>query len=255
MPKLTLLQITQDILNDLDSDEVNSIDDTIESQQIAQIVKTVYYQLIDGKDWPHLHQLVQLDPPSTTAYPTRMKIPEDVVKIQWVKYNKRKDTDTKDKYLDITYLDTKDFLDYCNNRDSSASNVDTVVDINSGISILIKNDAAPLYYTSFDDEYIYFDSYDSNVDTTLQNSKTQCFGMIHPTFTLDDSFVPDLPIQAFSYLVAEAKATAFVMLKQTSNTKAEQHSLTQKRRISMEKWKLGGGITVPDYGRKRTKNG
>ena len=37
---MTLLDMVQDVLNDLDSDEVNDIDDTIEAQQIAQIIKS-----------------------------------------------------------------------------------------------------------------------------------------------------------------------------------------------------------------------
>lgn len=35
--KLTLLEIVQDILNSMDSDEVNTISETIESDQIAQM--------------------------------------------------------------------------------------------------------------------------------------------------------------------------------------------------------------------------
>jgi hypothetical protein len=31
MPKLTILDMTQDILSDMESDEVNSINDTVES--------------------------------------------------------------------------------------------------------------------------------------------------------------------------------------------------------------------------------
>ena len=249
MPKLTLLQLTQDILNDLDSDEVNSINDTIEAQQVAQIIKTTYYNIIDGKEWPHLKQLFQLTPSGDTTKPTQMIMPENMVYIEWIKYNKRKSTDTKDKYEDVLYMEPADFVGYCNVRDSSADNVEQVQDTDSGINLLVMNDRAPTYWTSFDDGNIYFDSYDSGVDTTLQNSKTQCFGLYHPSFTIADSFVPDLPVHAFSYLLNESKSTAFIMLKQTANNKAEQHSVSQRRRMSQEKWRHNGGIKFPDYGR------
>ena len=50
MPKRTLLYIVQDIANDLDTDTINSINDTEESLQIAQIVQTTYYEIINKRD-------------------------------------------------------------------------------------------------------------------------------------------------------------------------------------------------------------
>ncbi len=52
------------------------------------------------------------------------------------------------------------------------------------------------------------------MDTTLQTSKTLCYGQIIPTFTLEDSFIPDLDDTQFPLLLNEAKAIAFVELKQ-----------------------------------------
>lgn len=247
MPKLTLLEIVQDILNSLDSDEVDSINDTLEAQQVAQIVKTAYYNIIDGKDWANQYQLWQPSSSGTTTAPTKLKIPDTSIELLWIKYNKRTLSDTKDRYLGVTYKTPLEFLEILNNRDSSATNVDVITDV---VSLNIYNDIAPTYYTSFDDEYIIMDSYDGDVDSTLQNSKCQCYGKVQPTFTISDSFVPDLPIQAFSYLLNEAKSTAFVDLKQTTNPKADQHSISQRRRMSQDNWKLKKGITYPDYGRK-----
>ena len=46
MAKLTLLEMTQDIMSDMDSDEINSINDSVEALQVAQIIKTTYYNII-----------------------------------------------------------------------------------------------------------------------------------------------------------------------------------------------------------------
>lgn len=248
MAKLTVLEIVQDILNSMDSDEVNSINDTLEATQVAQIVKTTYYNIIDGKDYQHLYQLFQPDTSGVSATPTKVKLPQTVIDVRFVKYNKRTLTDTKDRVEKVTYKTPEEFLDIVNARNSAASNVTVVSDT---VSLNIFTDAAPTYYTSFDGEYLILDSYDSEVDSTIQSSKFQCYGRVRPTFTISDSFIPDLPEQMFSYLLNEAKATAFVDLKQTQNPKAEQHSLSQKRRMSQENWRLAGGIKFPDYGRRK----
>ena len=255
MAKMTLLEMTQDILSDMDSDEVNSINDSVESLQVAQIIKTTYYNIIDGRDYDFLYELFQLESSGTSSRPTHMKLPENIIDLKYIKYNTRKSTDTKDKYLKIKYLMPEDFMEVVDKRDSSKSNV-TVVTDPTGISINVKKDKAPEYFTSFDDENLVFDSYDSVVDTTLQNSKTQCHGKRSVTFTLTDTFTPDLPVQMFSYLLAESKSVAFVTLKQMANQKAEQTSISQKRRMSQDAWRLKDGIHYPNYGRMtRVKKG
>ena len=252
---MTLLEMTQDILSDMDSDEVNSINDSVESLQVAQIIKTTYYNIIDGRDYDFLYELFQLDASGTSSRPTHMRLPENIIDLKYIKYNCKTLTDTKDKYLKIKYLMPEDFMEVVDSRDSSKSNV-TVVTDPTGISINVMNDKAPEYFTSFDDENLVFDSYDSQVDTTLQNSKTQCHGKRSVAFTLSDSFTPDLPVQMFSYLLAEAKSTAFVTLKQMPNAKAEQISNSQKRRMSQDAWRVKNGIHYPNYGRSvRVKKG
>lgn len=250
MASMTLLEIVQDILSDLNSDEVNSIDDTIESLQVAQIVKSTFFNIIDGRDWPHLYQFFKLTASGTVARPTHMILPDAVLTVKYIKYNTRLSTDTKDKYTKIVYKTPEEFMDIVDARDSSDSRVTQVSDT-TGIKINVYNDIAPTYYTSFDNENIVMDSYDSAVDTTLQESKTQCYGRVYPTWTMSDSFVPDLPDNSFSYLLNEAKSTCFLRIKEAPDAKSEQHSVTQRRRMSQEAWRVNNGITYPNYGRNR----
>ena len=51
---------------------------------------------------------------------------------------------------------------------------------------------------------IVMDGYIATLETNLQQSKTNCFGKKAPTFTLSNTFTPDLPVQMFTYLLAEA---------------------------------------------------
>lgn len=248
---MTLLELTQDILNDTDSDPVDSYLDTTESQQVAQILKTTYFNIIDGKDWPHLFNLFQLTETSATT-PTHLNIANTVVKVMWVKYDKRSATDTRSKYLEVEYKEPEEFINILNARVSDATNVDIITDP-SGLPLLILNDKPPTYYTSFTDDTIVLDSYDSAVETYLKTAKNQCHGKIYPSVTLSDGLYFDLPTEMFSYLLAEAKATSFQVLKQITNQKAEVHSVSQRRRMSWEAHNLNRNNRYPDFGRRSKK--
>lgn len=249
MAKMTLLEMTQNILSDMDSDEVNSISDSTESLQVAEVIKTTYYNIIDGRDYPWLKELFQMSASGTTARPTHMTLPENVIDLDWIKYNCIKSGETRNRFKTIKYKTPSEFLDIVNDRVSDNDNV-TVISDSTGVELNILTDTAPTYFTSFDDETLVFDSYDSTIESTLVASKTQCFGKRSVVFNMTDSFIPDMPVQMFSYLLSEAKSVAFITLKQTPNSKAEQASVSQKRRLSQEAWRIKNGITYSNYGRK-----
>lgn len=251
--KLTLLEIVQFILNDMDGDEVNSVNDTIESQQVANIVKQTYLEMIANRNWPHMGTAFNCDSYTDTDYPTFLTLPENIKELKWIKYNKRTSTDTKDKYESLKYKQPEDFFDFCSARDSSATNVQ-IVNYN-GVKINIRTDQAPQFWTSFDDNVIICDSFDSDVDTVLQTGKNSCWGVKNPTWSGTDTSIPDLPAEAFPALVEEAKSTAFYVLRQTSNEKAEQKATRQQRWLSRKAWRTKGGVRYPDYGRRKAFSG
>ena len=249
MAKMTLLEMTQNILSDMDSDEVNSISDSTEALQVAEVIKTTYYNIIDGRDFPWLKELFQMSNSGTTVRPTHMTLPENVIDLEWIKYNCIKSGETRNKFKTIKYKTPEEFLDLVNDRVSDNDNV-TVISDSTGVELNILTDVAPTYFTSFDDETLVFDSYDSTIESTLVASKTQCYGKRSVVFTITDSFIPDMPVQMFSYLLSEAKSVAFITLKQMPNSKAEQASISQKRRLSQEAWRIKNGITYVNFGRK-----
>ena len=250
MAKMTLLSMVQDILNDMDSDDVNSIDDTEEALQVASIIKTTFFEVISSRYWPHLSNIGVLSGSGDSEKPVHLLVSEDTQKVEWIKYNVHTSTNTRSRFEDITYKSPEEFLSIINSRDSSATNVSSVVDY-SNIELLVKSDRAPSYWTSFDDEVIVMDAYDSAVDSTLQGSKTQIRFYKEPTFTIDDAFIPDLPSKAFPYLLSEAKSVAFNALRQVGNQKEEQRSRRQRTWLAREKDVTNGGTKRQDYGRKK----
>lgn len=248
--KMTLLDIVQDILNDIDGDEVNSIDDTTESTQVAQIVKTTYFSLIDSRDWPHTQRLIQIEASGDDTLPCIMYLQEPIKKISFVNYDKAKASDGDRRKFDyVTYLEPDDFLRRCNYRDNTAANYSTMVDPTSGIPFTIRNDTAPTYYTTYDDQTLIFDSYDSQVDDTLQQHKVQVHAYAIPSWDHTDNAVPNLPDYAFSLLLEEAKSRASFKIRQQPDQKAEQEAQRQRKWTARHDRKVKPGIKFPNYGR------
>lgn len=245
----TLLDMVQEILSDMDSDEVESIDDTVESEQVVTILKATYYSLMSNRDWPHLQQSIQMDSFGDQAKPTHISLPEEAREVRFINYDKATVDDTRKKYRPVKYLTPDHFLHKTNQENDSLPEVDVVVDT-GGIELFIRNDRAPEFYTSFDDKNIVFDAYDKEVDTTLQASKIQSQAYVMPTWDSVDTFVPDLPDDAFTLLVEEAKSRAMFRLKQMVDNKAEQESARQNAWLARKARRINGGIRYPNYGRK-----
>src|SRR5712671_4708655 len=78
--------MVQNILSSLDSDEVNSVGDTVESRQVANIIQNKYYDMVSRGFFPEHNKLLHLDPSNDPIRPTLMFVPSGVSKINWIKY-------------------------------------------------------------------------------------------------------------------------------------------------------------------------
>lgn len=249
MAKKTVLQIVQDILSDIDTDPVNSIDDTPESQQVAQIVQSTYEAIMSNRTWPHTARLVTINSSTDNTKPNIMTFDDQIKELISVYYNKAKLGETRLRYEPVKYVEPDDMLRIFYGRNTDDTDVDVIVD--GAQTYVIKNDVHPTYFTSFDDNTLVFDSYDSSVDSILQSSKTQVRAYVTPVFQMSDDYIPDLPEEAFSYLIEEAKSKAAYKIAQKPDEKAEQESRRQNQWLSRKAWRVNGGIKYAQFGRGR----
>jgi hypothetical protein len=276
--KRTLLDLTQEILASLSSDEVNSISDTSESLQVASIIRTCYFNIIYRADLPENKQLFQLDPSTDGDKPVLMLKPSNVNRIEWIKYfdNSVNQSDSsvhhihslntdiqqnptdnlaEEVYKYVTILPLQQFLDFVGSYNVNAEDVGSFqFDIGNSkyVTILYKNDVQPHYCTIVKDQYVIFDSYDNTVDTTLQASKTMCYGLLSPEWRMEDDFIPELDAIEFPLLLNEAKSLAFFELNKTVHQRAERDA--KRQWVSLQKHKSLGKDQnfqeLPDYGRR-----
>lgn len=231
-PEQTLLEMTQDILSAMTSDEINSITDTVESQQVATIIKNKYYDILTREGLPEHNQVFQLTASGSASTPTLMYVPAGVKKIEWIKYFN--DTTTDDDatvptgYQYVPVISNSQFFDMIGQLNPGDDNVsswtfsDTSNNYPGDFTFYYRDDKQPDYCTILSNYYVIFDSYDSDFDSTLQEDKTMCQGQVIPTFTMTDSFIPNMDPSKFPLLLNEAKALAFFELKQMPHPKAEQ---------------------------------
>jgi hypothetical protein len=72
---------------------------------------------------------------------------------------------------------------------------------------------------------------------------------IMPSWLPSDDFIPDLPDEAFTALIEEAKSRASLKLRQVADQKSEQESRRQQRWLARKSRRVSNGIIYPNYGR------
>lgn len=196
MAKLTLLSIVNTYMDMTDGFRVSSIDDTIESQQVAAIAEKVYFDIQSEVFNTSMHkELVQLEALADVTKPNYLRLPDDALNIDHgqVMYNIAQATSTSTlKFVDIAYLTPTEFLRAVGERSTAQPNTEIVTD-DSGYQFVIQNTVAPQFYTSFDDIHLVFDSFDSEVDTTLQSSKSGIVVTKLGSFTNSDTYIIEFP--------------------------------------------------------------
>ncbi len=224
--KFTLLQVVQKTLEALGSDEINSISDSVESTQIAEIAQDAYYELMNQSEWPHLFNLQQLESIADADHPNYLRIPDAVVRIDQIKYDNTDPLGAAPLLIDIRdveWLEPELFLDMTQARNTERDDVATITDF-SGVRYHILDEVFPDWWTSFDDEFVVFDAFDSGVESTLQGNKSQALVKNLPDFVIADATVADIPAHMFQMWIAEVKATASLYMRQEISPKDEQRA-------------------------------
>lgn len=223
----------------MDSDEVNSISDSVEALQVAEIVRSTYEELVATLRIPERRSLVHLESLADTDRPNYLRIPENVKDFSWIRYNEK----------ELQYLSPESFINYVLQNPGDVS-----VEDFEGVSYTIANDVDPKFWTSFDDDYVVFSSFNQSEESTLQESKSIAYADMNRAFPLEDDFICDLDANLFPLLINEAKAICFVDLKQVSNSKAEQNARRQLVRVQNELGRTARPKAIdrlPDYSRRR----
>lgn len=226
--KLTMLQVVQKTLEALNLDEVNSIGDSPDAEQVAQIAQDSAYELLNQSEWPFTIRLQQLESVADNTKPNYLRVPDEATRIEFIKYD---NTDPVNQVSgqdlveiqDVVWLSPVSFLKLTQERNTQIEGIETITDFNN-VRYHVYNDRGPSFWTSFDDEYATFDAYNSDLESTLQGNKSQCMLKWIQDIVIDDGFVLDAPAHFFATWLADVKSTAFIYMKQEASPKDEQRA-------------------------------
>ena len=242
--------MVQDILSDISGDEINSIDDTAESERIVGIIEGKFNAMASNRNWPHQKKLLNLTARSDSNFPTHMRVEDKLKEVISIYYDTAKAGSSDKSYTKIYYKDPDEFIMKTNFRRSSSPEVQTVID-DTGVELFITNNQPPTFYTSFNDIDIVMDSFDNTVDSTLQASKTQALGYVMSEFSRTDDYEIDMPAEAIPALLEQCKSTAQWKIRQIQDPDAEVEARRQQRWLANKAFRMGGGIKTKTFGRKR----
>ena len=217
MAQVTLLDVVQRYLNSVDSWDVDSIEDTVESRQVALIAVEVLERLIQDTNYSqHTSKVTTLNSSTDPTKPNYLVIPDDVQRISEsrIQYNSFSENDNATvKYKDIKYLQPHEFLEYVGVRSDASSNTEVIEDY-SGTKFSVVINSSPEYCTSFDGKFIVFDAYDKDVDDTLQSYKSRVIYSAEPDIIMEDGFIIPLPSHMTQGYIDMVKAEASEVLRQ-----------------------------------------
>lgn len=252
-----LLKMVQLILSAMDGDEVNSIGDTTESLQVVDQIESCFYDLMGTIDFQANYDFFELLPSNDVTRPTLAYLPKNVGKLESLKYDLSDNYSTKREIRSLIPISREQFFDRTNSLDTNDANVyNYELQIGTAtIDVRGYSDREPTYYTTFDDQTILFDNFDSDVSATIVGNRTMAYGMVLPVFLREDTFVPDLSPRHFTLLFNEAKSACFADLKQITNSRSEQKArrgwVQAHRKDPQIETVDNYRATVPNFGRGR----
>ena len=219
MAKKTLLRLVQLIGERIGSDEIDTLDETIEATEIVSILELTFDEILDRRDWEFLRdRTLRLKARAVTDTKLfNLDMPTAVTRLQCVKYR-----DINGKFPEMEYVEACEFIERLDGRNADDDNVTEIAN-DDGVLLKIITDKAPTFYTSFDEATISFESYDDTRGTGNQAGDSIILANIKPVMDFTDATATfPIPERMGTLLLNEAMATAGVQLRQVSDSRAER---------------------------------
>ena len=214
MARLTLLQIVQRGLSAINADNVTDIGDTVESEQMVDIINTICDDLWDEFPWYHRRELSKLETGGgLEAHQMAIREEDTHLVSERIRYNEK----------DVYWTEPANMTRVLDGRDTAIDNVDS----NGAL-----DDKDPTYWTTYDDNTITFDSYDSSLTSSLSSVHVAKARAL----LTDGNDVPDFPDRLHSVIVWGVFEEAFALLIGDMSNAQRYGSKYTKSKARAKRW-------------------
>lgn len=249
----TLLQVVQTYLDATSGFYVDSIFDTDESQQVANVAERIYYKMV--QEYPNLLFTMKertLDALSDLSRPNYMLLPTNIQKVHESKvwYDVSKDED-KIQYQEVKYVPPLKFVEMTSRSGGDETRI--VKGFDESEMVVVTN-RFPTYFTSFDNKHVVFDAYNKEFDDTLQASKTKVVAAGEEDFLISDDFVIPIPDHLSETYMDMVLNECLTLIYQQPNGMIAQRSRVAKIKLQQDNRTVGQSRGKRSYGRKGTIN-
>jgi len=245
----TLLYTVQRVLEKLNLDVVDSINDTQDAILIAREAEDTFFDLVSRNEWPERYDLLEVESYSDVNLPTALRLPKNVLRIESLRYDISDplEVDTPKVIQNLTQVTTEEFLERTYSRNTE---LDNVVEANyKDIPLFLLNDHYPQYFTTFDNEILILDSWDSSVESTLQGSKTVANGSKTEIWLHEDEYVVPVNTVVYPLYLSELTAASSVYLNGTQSIEDERRRRLGISRLRRKASRVNEESLKNDYGR------
>jgi len=222
--KTNLLELVQQTLRRMNSDQVTAVNDTEESRQVALLARHVYEDLEIVRQWGHKTELLEIDDNAGEAL--SLIIPDDVARIFKVQY-KVDEADGGTCNRDLQYITPDEWLDKVKCNDATDDNMQAMLLTQNeeggsfSVQFYAPNNKDPEYWTSINDTYLVFDSYNS-ASGAIDSDNIIVLGQKLWVFDeTDDSEVIEIPSSDWPLYRNMLLSRCFTEIKQLPNAAAD----------------------------------
>ncbi len=247
MAKRTILQLVQDLGDGIGSDEIDTLAETVEVVKITAILSQTLKEVLDRKTWEFMKDKVrQLDDrlPGSSQLNTLL-IPPDVTRIDCLKYKA-----DNGKFYEVTYMQACDFIQLVQSRDADTDDDVTAIINSDGVALNTYTNRVPQHWTSFDEETITFDAYNSDSGNGVLIADSVIIADVMPlTDFTDPDATLNLPERMETLIFNEALVTCNYRLRQTRDPRADRVARRQNVSLRENEHKTKKDKKVQRYGR------
>lgn len=242
----TLLEVVQDMLYSIQGDQVSDINGTVEAIRCHYLARQVFLDSVANTSMaPEQNQIKQLEGVGEVDDPTKLSIPRIIDEILCLEYQ-----ESDGDYKELQFLEPHHFTAKC----ESYRGLDNTKTVTYGdINLVVRTDKHPKYWTTYDNQFVLFDSWQESVEASVVGTKTRCLVRLSgpELWNPSNDFVIPLSDDAMSTYLNECKDRAWSEIKQQPNpsvTRAARRERAKLHRNARVKKKVFTDL-YPDYGR------